>query len=79
MSKMDEYSDKVYRKRAQVEKEEAITNAYAEFGIDSNPWNLLDKLLKATTKQCRWTIDATNTSDTAAENVQIVYQYCMCK
>ena len=69
MSKMDEYSDKVYRKRAQVEKEEAITNAYADFEIDNNSWNLLDKLLKATTKQCRWTIDSTNTSDTATENV----------
>ena len=64
-AKMEEYSDKVYRKRAQVEKEEAIMNAYTEFGIDKKPWNLLEKLLKATTKYCRWTIDAINTSDTA--------------
>ena len=67
MTHTNEYSDKVYRKRAQVEKETAIENAYKDFKTDGKDFDLLEKLFKATTKHCRWSIAAINTPINTAD------------
>ena len=48
------YSQKMYVKKVQVEKETAVIKAYQQYNLHKKPWSAMEDLRVATHKHCNW-------------------------